>query len=84
MSVKSMQPPHLFLEKVCAPFAKFDSKRVVCQSKVNFQFTRDYQCGLAASVQHSSSISVSVSVYYNFMYKQTVNSKKFNCLINIA
>ena len=41
----------------------------------------EVNCG---STDGLSPIFVFVSVYCNFMYKQIVNSKKFNWLINIA
>ena len=73
--MKFVRPPRLFLEKFGDPLATFDPKRVVFHSDVNFKFTKDCQCGSATFIQHNSPIFVSVSVYYNFMYKQSVNSK---------
>ena len=84
MSMKYVRPPPLFLEKIGNPLATIDPKRAVCHLEVNFQFTKDFQYGSATSVQHNSPFFVSVLVYYNFMYKQSVNSFFFNWLINIA
>ena len=84
LSMKSVRPPRLFLEQIGEPLATFELKHAVCHLEVNFQFTKDCQCISAAFVQHNSPIFVSDSVYCNFMYKQIVNSTKFNWLINIA